>query len=312
MNVNQLRIFKNVVEKGNFSNAARFMNITTVAVSKQMRALELELNLPIFKTINRKKVLTDLGQVIYQKALMVISQIDSIKDFSVNIENEPAGQLKIVCHSGVSESILIPLLKDFMNKYPKISVDISLKNYFKSYYSKKYDILFGVTDETAKEYYENCLFKKIYTGKLILTAAKLYLAKYGTPVKVNDLSVHRYLNLKTRKFDRVLHSTQNLKIQFNTSISFNDTAALCYATLNGLGIAQIPDLLFKKIAASYNDSLIELVTLSSLLAEQTYNLNMVYQKAEFVAPKIIAFKDYINERIQHNRTFSNHQQSMLV
>ena len=69
MNFNQLKYFVAIVEQGSFWAAALEEYISQSSLSKQIKALENELGVVLFKRSGNKITLTEAGQCFYEYAL---------------------------------------------------------------------------------------------------------------------------------------------------------------------------------------------------------------------------------------------------
>lgn len=74
MNLNQLKYFLAIVKTGSFSNAADDMYISQSSMSKQIKALETELGVDLFKREHSKVYLTEIGAEFAKYAEMTIKQ----------------------------------------------------------------------------------------------------------------------------------------------------------------------------------------------------------------------------------------------
>ena len=82
MNLNQLKYFLAIVKTGSFSNAADDMYISQSSMSKQIKALETELGVDLFKREHSKVYLTEIGAEFAKYAEMTIKQHNDMLLFS--------------------------------------------------------------------------------------------------------------------------------------------------------------------------------------------------------------------------------------
>ena len=79
MTEDQLTYFTSVVEFGTYSEAAFELNISQSTVSKQVAALENELNVKLFDRSTRKASLTPEGEALYPEAAALLSRIHAFR-----------------------------------------------------------------------------------------------------------------------------------------------------------------------------------------------------------------------------------------
>jgi LysR family transcriptional regulator, hydrogen peroxide-inducible genes activator len=71
MELDQLRYFLQIAERGNFTRAAEDLSISQPALSRSIQKLEEELGQPIFERKSRSVSLTDAGTLLQARALQV-------------------------------------------------------------------------------------------------------------------------------------------------------------------------------------------------------------------------------------------------
>lgn len=127
MNLNQLKYFLAIVKTGSFSNAADDMYISQSSMSKQIKALETELGIDLFKREHSKVYLTDIGAEFAKYAESTVKQHNDmllyLDEFATKKSNTIRfGSIPVVSSYGLSGQIA-----DFTNNYnPNINVVIDM------------------------------------------------------------------------------------------------------------------------------------------------------------------------------------------
>ena len=103
MNLNQLKYFLAIVKTGSFSNAADDMYISQSSMSKQIKALETELGIDLFKREHSKVYLTDIGAEFAKYAESTVKQHNDmllyLDEFATKKSNTiRCGQCMKDCH----------------------------------------------------------------------------------------------------------------------------------------------------------------------------------------------------------------------
>lgn len=106
-----------------FTRAAEELFITQSAVSRQIKALEDHLGVPLFTRMNRALLLTEAGTALYRTAALTLKLVDS----AVNkLQNEPASRMLTVTTTVSFASLwLVPRLAAFRKLHPEIDVRIA-------------------------------------------------------------------------------------------------------------------------------------------------------------------------------------------
>ena len=118
-----IRGFEAAARHLSFTRAAEELFITQSAVSRQIKALEDHLGVPLFTRMNRALLLTEARTTLYRTAALTLKLVDS----AVNkLQNEPASRMLTVTTTVSFASLwLVPRLAAFRKLHPEIDVRIA-------------------------------------------------------------------------------------------------------------------------------------------------------------------------------------------
>ena len=125
MDLRQLEIVRTVAEKGSFTAAARALNVSQSAVSRQVLLLEEELGEPAFLRLGRKVRLTTAGQAVVDLSRRVLSDIHETTIGIRDQQQSPAGTLHLGGGMTVCLHVFPSLLKEFRRRQPRIDVKLT-------------------------------------------------------------------------------------------------------------------------------------------------------------------------------------------
>ncbi|HZD58886.1 MAG TPA: selenium metabolism-associated LysR family transcriptional regulator [Anaerolineae bacterium] len=126
MNINQLRAFVSIVEKGTFSAAARTMGVSQPAVSLQIQALEEYIGVDLLDRRTKKVQLTEAGRLFYPTALQIVSQVDNVQHQLEELGESVRGRLSVGGSTIPGEYVLPKLLGRFKKEYPDVSITLRI------------------------------------------------------------------------------------------------------------------------------------------------------------------------------------------
>ncbi|MEM7043799.1 MAG: transcriptional regulator GcvA [Pseudomonadota bacterium] len=121
--LNALRAFEAAARHLSFSRAADELNVTKAAVSHQVKALEEELGLPLFRRLNRALLLTDAGQTLHPAITEALSLMRAAVDRLH--ERDRTGELTVTTLDSFAAIWLVPRLNRFRKAHPEVDVRIA-------------------------------------------------------------------------------------------------------------------------------------------------------------------------------------------
>ena len=124
MKLQQLKYLVGVVDNGlNITAAAQALFTSQPGVSKQLKMLEDELSLQLFRRKGKSLVgLTEAGHDIVERARRILNEVDNIKTLSRELSGTETGELAIATTHTQARYVLPDLLDGFHGRYPGISV----------------------------------------------------------------------------------------------------------------------------------------------------------------------------------------------
>ena len=128
MDTETLKSFIAIAETASFSQAAERLYVTQPAISKRIALLEYELDSKLFDRIGRQISLTESGRKLLPRAQRIIREIEDSKREIRDLSGEISGTLSIAISHHIGLHRLPPVLKQFSQHYPEVSLDIGFKD----------------------------------------------------------------------------------------------------------------------------------------------------------------------------------------
>ena len=287
----EMEAFATVVDQGGFTDAARKMGISKSAVSKHVSSLEARLGARLLNRTTRRVIPTDIGLAYYDRARRVLNDAGEADSLVTAMQSAPSGILRIAVPTDFGATHLSPVLGEFLNRYPDVSVNMVLKNRFIELISEGFDlaIRMGEMDDSSLR------ARKICEASQRLIASPRYLAEHGRPQRIDDLNDHRLLyyshNAASSVWKITAPSGEVRQVRSSTWFSVNDGQSLLNAAIEGLGIAYLPSFLY---ANAMKSGLVEDVMPE--LPFDVQSLYAVYPSGRFTQPKVRALIDFLVEK----------------
>lgn len=123
MELRHLRYFLAVAEEGHMTRAAERLGIQQPPLSVQIRALEGELGVALFRRHPKGVALTEAGRSFEQEARRIIDDLASMQDRMTRIARGEHGVLKVAFTSSAAAHPFTPeLLRAFRQAYPGVQL----------------------------------------------------------------------------------------------------------------------------------------------------------------------------------------------
>ncbi len=241
--------FTRTAELGSFAKAAIELGISPVAVSQNISRLEAALGVRLLARSTRALQLTPEGQAFLEQCRQPLQQLDAACVEAANDAKSATGKLRATVVSPLAYLYLIPLLPQFLARYPGIKLELELSEDSSPLIPKRFDvgIRIGALNDAA------FVARPLGPLRLLLCASPAYLAEHSAPQILDDLTQHRALLMQitgreqTTPFivqTRSGHSEDGARsmqfLQLPGHFICNDFRSLAQACVDGLGIAQLP------------------------------------------------------------------------
>ena len=122
MTFEQLRAFIAVIECDTFFDAAESLHISQSALSKQIMKLEKELDLKLLDRSHRRALPTEAGNLFYEEAILLYKQYTQALSRMHSYKTSNSQNLRIGTLPFLAQYQLIPLFKEFTERYPSTSL----------------------------------------------------------------------------------------------------------------------------------------------------------------------------------------------
>ena len=125
MELRHLRYFVAVADAGSVSRAARRLNMTQPALSRQIKDLERDVNLRLFDRIGRRIVLTGDGDELVARARQLLADVEAFRERAQALGGGEGGVLRIGATPQFIEASLSEVLAKYEHARPGVEVLVS-------------------------------------------------------------------------------------------------------------------------------------------------------------------------------------------
>src|SRR3954469_9467933 len=288
MDWDKLRIFHAVASAGSFTHAGQMLALSQSAVSRQISALEEEINTPLFQRHARGLTLTDEGELLYGAVSDVLTRLGQAEEALKNAQAAPRGSLKITSSHGLGTYWLLPRINEFVRDFPELQVHLVFEDRELDLAQREADLAIRMRAPVQADLIQ----RKLFTVHYHLYAAKTYLKEHPAPATLEDVADHaiivygetavpeiRDINWLLEAFKKNAKPGGKGRI-----IRINNITGILQATQAGLGIGVVPDY----VAAQHP----ELERVLPDVAAPGFDVHLVYADALRQSKRVAAFRDF--------------------
>ncbi|WP_270525825.1 LysR family transcriptional regulator [Longibaculum muris] len=148
MLLKQMKYFITIVDCHSFTEAAELCYISQSAISQQMKALENELGVELFKRNNRQFTLTLAGEYFYRHGKELIEEIETLKKETIRRGEDQELSLKIGYLRCYGAQELHHAIAQFSKTYPEVAISITNGTHEELYeLLKSHDVDLVISDQ---------------------------------------------------------------------------------------------------------------------------------------------------------------------
>lgn len=233
-----MRLFVRVAEMGSFAGVAQQMNVARSVVTRQVAGLEARLGTKLIARSTRRLSLTSAGARYLEQCREILGLVEAAEAGLTEDRLAPRGHIRIALPFSFGLRQLSPMLYDFMDIYPEVTVELDFNDRRVNLIEGGFDLAIRIASDLAP----GDVARKIGSSHGVVVAAPSYLARRGRPQHPRDLAAHEcfgYL-LASRSSWPFLIDDEVQWFPIMGRLEANNGDALLDAAVRGLGITRPP------------------------------------------------------------------------
>ncbi|MBT5110779.1 MAG: LysR family transcriptional regulator [Rhodospirillaceae bacterium] len=283
----EMSVFVEVVRQGGFSAAARTLNRTPSAVSKQISRLEDRLGVRLLNRTTRQLNMTEEGEAYFDRAAVILADIMETEAMVANQGAAPRGLLRVTCSTTFGRQKIVPVLPEFLTRYPELRMQLSLSDTLIDLVQDGFDVALRMGELNDS----SLVARRLALIQRLVCAAPSYIEKHGLPEHPEQLSDHNCLVHRdvTAMNDWAFRLDGDIrKIHVGGSFESNSAVAIHEAALAGLGVAQMASFV-----AAPDLKAGRLVSCLDKFVDSERPIYAVYPHRRHLTQKVRVFIDYL-------------------
>ena len=184
--LDDIRIFAEVVETGSLTRAGARLGLSKSVVSRRLARLEGALGMPLVARTTRGLSLTEAGSDFRPHAERMIAEMQSARD-TLSRQGEATGRLRLSAPLSFGTTHLAPMIAELALRNPRLAIDTSYTDRHVDLVGEGYDaaVRLGTLADSS------LIARRIAPVAARLVASPAYLARAGVPRTPADLAAAR-------------------------------------------------------------------------------------------------------------------------
>lgn len=289
-----MQVFVRVAELNSFTKAAESLGLPKASASSYVQQLESLIGTRLLHRTTRNVQLTQDGLAFYERCKDLLIDVEDTESMFLENSSGLSGRIRIDLPVKLALNVIIPQLPKFIEKYPKIEIELSSTDRKVDLIQEGFDCVVRVGTMSDS----GLIARSLGEMKIVNCVSPSYVKKYGKPKNLEDLAQHYLVHytptLGGKPFGFEYWDEGKYKtIKMKGFITVNSTEAYQSACLSGFGIIQAPEVGVREDIKA--GTLIEILP---KLKSEPMPVSLIYPHRRNLSRRAKAFMDWVEQVIK--------------
>ncbi|MPL92301.1 HTH-type transcriptional regulator PgrR [bioreactor metagenome] len=292
--IQQMQVFVQVVESGNFTRAAAALGLPRSTVSATVQALEDRLGVQLLQRTTRVVRPTQEGLHFAETARDLVDALAQAEGQFRHRPGQISGRLRVDMPSRMARRMVIPHLHEFRALYPAVTLDISATDRMVDLVSEGVDAVVRMAELEDSE----LICRKLGEVPILTCAGAGYVARHGIPARPEDLCRHMLVNYALRMPAAAAEwdgqeNGRAISVPMQSYLCVDNAESYVAGALHGHGLIQVPARdVAEDIAAG------RLLEVLADFRPAPVPISVLYARRRHLAPRLKVFMDWLEELLR--------------
>ena len=289
--LDELQAFAAVVDGGSITAAAERLGQTVSGISRSLGRLEQKLATTLLRRTTRRLELTEEGEVFLARTRQILAAVDEAEEQMAARREQPAGRLRVDAATPFMLHVIAPLVDSYRAAHPQVTLELHSNEGITDLIEHRTDVAFRIgtlRDSTLHA-------RPLGSSRIRVLASPDYLARCGTPRRLQDLAGHTLLGFTQPETlnDWPLRTPEGTPLRITPAIASSSGETLRQLALAGSGIVCLSDFMTREDRRA--GRLVPLFVRQSLDIRQA--IHAVYYRNTALSSRITSFLDHVVQRL---------------
>jgi len=300
--IQQMHVFVQVVESGNFTRAAEALGLPRSTVSATVQALEDRLGVQLLQRTTRVVRPTQEGLQFAETARDLVDALAQAEGQFRHRPEQISGRLRVDMPSRMARRMVIPALQEFRALYPAVTLDISATDRMIDLVSEGVDAVVRMAELEDSE----LICRKLGDVPILTCAGAGYVARHGIPARPEDLSRHLLVNYALRmpasssKWDGT-EDGRAISVTVHSYLCVDNAESYVAGALHGHGLIQVPA---HDVAEDITAG--RLIEVLADFRPAPVPISVLYARRRHLAPRLKVFMDWLEALLRREGFVAPH------
>ncbi len=203
--------------------------------------------LRVFHAVAEAGSFTHAGETLNRTVREVFAKLAMTETLLTESKEKPTGRLKVTTTVAFGSTWLAPRLKDFLDHYPEITLSVVLDDAELDLAMREADVAIRMHPPRQPDLVQ----RHLLTISWVVYASEEYLAKHGTPQRIEDLAEHKLVLYGDYRppvpdINWLADAGKRAGVTRKPALEMNSIFGMLRAVRSGLGIAALPDYMVEE------------------------------------------------------------------
>lgn len=281
MDTDGLRVLVLAAQAGSLSAAARRLEMTPMAASRRLAALEQQLGVRLMHRTTRSVSLTPEGEQFLPHAQAMIEIEQAARASLAPAEQGASGLLRVTAPAAFGRKIVAPMIPRLLDENPELRVDLELTDSVVDIVAAGIDVAVRI----GRLRDSSLIARRLAPNPRVICAAPSYIARAGIPRTVDDLADHECIVLSGIQSWSFEADGRVREVRVGGRFGSSSIDAVHATCLGGLGLALLSAW---DVADEIRSGALVPIELDAALPEAR-SIWAVFPSARLVPPKLRVF-----------------------
>jgi DNA-binding transcriptional LysR family regulator len=241
VDLNALLLFHEIAATGSLTRAAARLDVPKATLSRQLRALERDMDTLLVKRARGRLELTDAGAALYARMQTLAAEADGVVEYARNLRTEIEGVLRVAVPTGFMGALCGQAVVKFTVLHPRVRIRVQQTDLAVDVMRDPIDLVVHVGSSPSRHAPTHVLARI----RRAAYASNEYLRAHAAPAHRRELAAHDCIALTSQQLGGVwsFDTGDGRTSRSEPRAVVSDIHLARELALAGVGIAVLPEAL---------------------------------------------------------------------